>query len=631
MSPLLGRLVARRTVVALAMLVLAAIPAMANPYLVYVFNVALIYVILAVGLNLLLGYAGQFAFANAALFGVGAYATGLLQVRLGWPFWLALPGGAVFTALAGLLVALPALRLSGLYLALATMAFAQFTQWVLLNWETVTFGAGGFKIPPPSFSYVGLSTPTGVYALTLAVAAGLVAVAWNTVRSRVGRAFVALREGEVAAEALGVDLARYKTLAFAMSAFYAGVAGGLYTAALGFVAPEGFDLFQMVVHFSMVVIGGLGSVWGSVLGAGLLIGMQEGLRTFKSAQEIAFGVLLMAAIIFLPEGLVSVLRRSVVGWEEPLRRAGASGRALGCREKIDRNAQHSRGGPRNGPPHPPTADRGVADSGSAGDTRFPRELKVHSLSVSFGGVRAIEGLDLEVEAGEIRGVIGPNGAGKTTLLNVICGFHQPDEGEVVLGRTRLTGLPASDVAACALARTFQTTRLFKGMTVLENVMAGLHLHLRTGVLSAALDLRRVRHDEADAAARARQALAFVSMEAFADRFATELSFGQQRLVEIARALVGEPAVLVLDEPAVGLSPPRVAEFDALLRRIRDERGVTIVMVEHVIRLVMDVSDRVTVLNYGRKIAEGTPDEIRRDPAVIEAYLGKELDARRPAP
>ena len=344
------RLVGRPSVLGLGLAVLALVPAVANPYLVYVTSIALLYVILAVGLNLLLGYAGQFAFANAALFGIGAYATGLTQFKLGWSFWLALPAGALFTALAGLLVALPALRLSGLYLALATMAFAQFTQWTMLNWESVTFGAGGFKVPPPSFSWLGVSSATGVYYLTLAITAGLVVAAWNTVRSRVGRAMIAVRDSEVAAEALGVDLARTKTLAFALSAFYAGTAGGLYSATLNFVAPEGFDLFQMVVHFSMVVVGGLGSVWGAVLGAGLLVGVQEALRAFKSAQEIAFGLVLMTAIIFLPDGLVSLLRRRVPGWDESLRRVAPPGcrRAGGARGRWARDgrgpARRLRGG-----------------------------------------------------------------------------------------------------------------------------------------------------------------------------------------------------------------------------------------------------------------------------------------------
>ena len=309
----------RRNVLFALLVVAIVLPALANVYHLFVANLILVYVLLAIGLNVLVGYAGQLAFANAAMFGIGAYATGLLQVRLGWSFWLAFPAGALLATVVGLAISLPALRLSGLYLALSTLAFAQATQWVFLHWESVTFGAGGFKTPPLSFAPLPIDKPLGLYYLSLALLLGLFLFAQNLVASRVGRAFVAVRDGEVAAQSLGVDLLRYKALAFGISGFYAGTAGGLYSAMLNFVAPEGFDLFQMVLQKAMIVVGGLGSITGSVLGAGLIILLLEALRAFKGLQEIVFGALLVGFVLFMRGGLVSVLKRHLRGWEEPLR------------------------------------------------------------------------------------------------------------------------------------------------------------------------------------------------------------------------------------------------------------------------------------------------------------------------
>jgi len=254
-------------------------------------------------------------------------------------------------------------------------------------------------------------------------------------------------------------------------------------------------------------------------------------------------------------------------------------------------------------------------------------LTANNVSIAFGGVTALDGVNLQIRPAEIRGIIGPNGAGKTTLLNVICGINRPDTGDVQLDGQSLVGLKPSQIAAKGLGRTFQTSQLFKGLTVLENMMVGLHLKTRSGLFGAAFSARAMREEERELAHRAWEALEFVGFAHFADRPGTALSFGQSRIVEIARTLIHEPKVVLLDEPAVGLSLNRIAEFDRLLRRIRDERGVTLIMIEHVIRLVMEVSDRVTVLSYGRNIAEGKPHEIRENREVIEAYLGKELHAR----
>jgi branched-chain amino acid transport system permease protein len=296
--------------------VFGVLPTFANSYLLYVSNLALLFIILAIGLNLLIGYAGQLAFANAAMFGIGAYAAALLQVRLGVPYWVALPAGGVIASLIGTLMAWPALRLSGIYLALATLAFAQFTLWLFMHWEDLTFGATGFAVPRLSFAPLPVTPEQGIYFLSWIITIGLTLFAWNLVRSRVGRAFVAMRDNEVAAASLGINLLRYKVFAFALSGFYAGIAGGLHCGLLNYVAPESFDLFQMVIHKSMVIVGGVGSVVGSVIGAALLVATLELLREFKSLQEIAFGAILLIFILFMPLGLVSFLKRVLPGWEE---------------------------------------------------------------------------------------------------------------------------------------------------------------------------------------------------------------------------------------------------------------------------------------------------------------------------
>lgn len=337
----LDRLLSPHVLGLVVLALMALLPLVANPYILFISTQLAIFVILAVGLNLLVGYCGQLAFSQAALFGIGAYTAGLLKVHFGLSFLLTVPAGALVALVVGLAMAWPALRLSGLYLALATLAFAQFTQWVLLNWEKVTFGAGGFRLSRPAFGVA--SAEVGTFYVAIAAAAILVVLASRIVRSRLGRAIIAIRDGEVAAESLGVDLFRYKALAFGLSALYAGIAGGINAMALGYVAPETYDLFLAVLLKAMIVLGGLGSIAGSVVGAGIVLVILEGLRAFKSAQEIVFGAVLLSCVLFAPSGLAGYLAGYFASWRE--------------RYLIDMDAHPP------APPSPPSAE--TAPAGSA--------------------------------------------------------------------------------------------------------------------------------------------------------------------------------------------------------------------------------------------------------------------------
>ncbi len=297
----------------------ALLPLTVNRYTLFVGNAMLVQIVLAVGLNLLVGYAGLLAFVNGALFGVGAYAVAMLRETLHFPFWLALPCAGVVAMVIGVVVALPALRLYGLYLALASIAFAQFALWTFMHWDPVTGGPSGLKVAPVAFNPLPISSELGLYYLSLLVAVAICWLTHNLLRSRIGRALVAIRENETAAESMAIDLTRTKTLVYALAALYAGIAGGLFAPLLGLVVPESYDLFQVVFQFAMVVVGGLGSLLGAVLGAALMVWLQEGLRAFKDLQEIAFGGLILLTVLFLPGGVAGLLRTRL-GWREKLHR-----------------------------------------------------------------------------------------------------------------------------------------------------------------------------------------------------------------------------------------------------------------------------------------------------------------------
>ena len=309
----------RRWVVLAGLVIFALVPLMLSQYYVYIANIALIHILLAVGLNIVLGFTGQLVFANGVLFGIGAYATGLLMLDAHLPFWFAFPAGTAIATLIGVLVALPALRLRGLYLALATMAFAQFALWVFIHWDSVTQGVSGVVIPALNFAPIPVIPSIGIYYVSLAIVIVAVWMALNLVHSRIGRAFVAIRESERAAEALAINVRRYKLLAYFVSALYAGAAGGLFASVVGAVVPDQFNLFQIVLQFCMVLVGGIGLIWGSVFGAVAIVGLLEILRGLKELQEVGFGFLLLATVLFMPGGAGAFMAKHVKGWGEDLR------------------------------------------------------------------------------------------------------------------------------------------------------------------------------------------------------------------------------------------------------------------------------------------------------------------------
>ena len=586
-----ARVVASTIGAALPFLVLLAVgltfPLFGGGYWGVIATRACVYWVLVSGLNLVVGFAGQLAIGWVSLLTLGAYTTSVLVAGNATPAlapYLALVIAAIVGAIFGLIIGLPALRLRTFYFAITTLGFATIVTQVALAWQSVT--GGGVGVPGPVFPKP-FDSQWGFYYFCFGLAAICTWMTLNVAGSRFGRALTAIRDAEVAAEASGIAKPPLLALVFLFSGAVAGVAGGLFASLQSYITPDAFTLDLSVLFFIAILIGGHGSILGPLLGTILLTVLPEFAAPLVAWSTFLYAVLLLVIVLAMPGGIAELL-------DFKNRRPLESGRAIVPRPELL-----------------PRVLGGPTDAGA---------LTLHQVALSFGGVHAIDGLDLEIQPGQVHGLIGPNGSGKTTTLNVISGYYAQQSGTVRLNGVALRLLARHRRAHLRIARTFQTPRVVRSASVLENVMIGGTIDGEATFVESLLSLPRHRRDEAALREKAMLALATVGLERLAAVRADRLQHSELRFTEIARALMLRPAFLLLDEPAAGLSADEIGRLGALLVAIA-KAGTGVLLVEHHADLIFDICHHVTVLNLGRMLAAGTPAEIRSHREVVNAYLG----------
>ena len=561
-------------------------------------------VIMAVSLNLTTGLLGQLALGHAGFMSIGAYTAALITKAMAeTSFALSLPialvAGGLMAALFGLIIGMPALRLKGDYLAIITLGFGEIIRVVIEN-LSFTGGASGLsRITRMSRAFssdtsVSAAIQFSIIFWTMVI---IIASIYTLGRSRHGRAIISIRENEVAAEATGIPTTYYKLFAFTLAAFFAGIAGGLYAHHIGMLSAKTFGFNKSIEYLVMVVLGGMGSITGSIISSAVLVALPEFLRGFSEWRLVIYSTLLIVMMLFRPSGLMGTKEFSLIKiWDGV---AQWFKRTLGIKKRQAKM------------PYTPHYD--VWEDSIV--------LETKNLGIRFGGLVAAEGINLNLRNNEIVGLIGPNGAGKTTVFNMLTGVYAPTDGEIILLSKSINGMSTHEITKSGIARTFQNIRLFKSMTVLENIKVAFHTRMQYSPISGIIRASSYQTEEMGIDIRARELLRVFDMEDVAHAQADSLPYGQQRKLEICRALACNPKVLLLDEPAAGMNPIETAELMATIKIIRNQFSVAILLIEHDMKLVMGICERIYVLNYGRVIAHGSPAEIGKNPEVIAAYLG----------